>query len=183
VDDAQLRADRTGVGCLSAVQQDTAVTCVDWDVFHGWKEGGDQGFAGVVTVQDVDGAQVDRADWTVPTDAAADRALADLGWRRVGAWSWDWFHRRVAPVTAAPIVPAQQLPASAPPSSQGPSPTSGNSSHRPRRDGPAAIAKLRRPGGIPVVNPFRAADSVDSLTRKGCGYLAMHSTQRLASPR
>ena len=134
VDDAQLRADHTGVGCLSAVQQDTAVTCVDWDVFHGWKEG-DQGFAGVVTVQDVDGAQVDRADWTVPTDAAADRALADLGWRRVGAWSWDWFHRRVAPVTAAPIVPAQQLPASAPPSSQGPSQTSGNSSHRPRRDG------------------------------------------------
>jgi hypothetical protein len=50
------------VGCFLAVQTDTAVTCVDWEVFHGWKEG-DPDFAGVVTVQDGDGAQVGRAEW------------------------------------------------------------------------------------------------------------------------
>ena len=81
--------EQAGARCFLAVQQDTAVTCVDWEVFHGWTLD-DPDFAGMITVQDGDGAQVGRADWTVPTEAAADRCLAGLGWRRVGAWSWDW---------------------------------------------------------------------------------------------
>ena len=28
--------EQAGAGCFLAVQQDTAVTCVDWEVFHGW---------------------------------------------------------------------------------------------------------------------------------------------------
>ena len=112
--------EQAGARCFLAVQQDTAVTCVDWEVFHGWTEG-DPEFAGMVSVQDGDGAQVGRADWTVPTDAAADRCLAGLGWRRVGAWSWDWSHRRVAPVIVASVVPAQAAPSLSP----GPSPTAG----------------------------------------------------------
>ena len=112
--------EQAAAGCFLAVQQDTAVTCVDWQVFHGWTVD-DPDFAGMITVQDGDGAQVGCADWTVPTDAAADRCLAGLGWRRVGAWSWDWSHRRVAPVIAASVLPAQAAPSLSP----GPSPTAG----------------------------------------------------------
>ena len=102
-------AEQTGVRCFLAVQQNTAASCVDPGVFHGWKEG-DPGFAGVVTVQNGNGAQVGRADSTAPSDAAADRCLANPGWRRVGESGWDWSHRRCAPVAAVPVVPAQPSP-------------------------------------------------------------------------
>ena len=111
--------EQAEVGCFLAVQQDTAVTCVDWEVFHGWRVG-DPEFAGAISVQDRGGAQVACADWTVPTDSAADRCLADLGWLRVDAWSWDWFHRRVAPVSVAPVAPAPpSLPSPCPPPTAG----------------------------------------------------------------
>jgi hypothetical protein len=113
-------AEQAGVMCSWRSSQNTASSCVDWGVFHGWKEG-DPGFAGVVTVQNGDGAQVGRADWTAPSAAAGDRCLANPGSRRVGESGMDWAHRRCAPVAAVPVVPAQPSP----PLSPCPSPTAG----------------------------------------------------------
>jgi hypothetical protein len=83
-----------------AVQQDVAVTVVDWPVVHAWSEG-DPDFVGSVTVLDEAGAQLATTDWPAPTDLAADRSLGRIGWQRVGPWQRDWLGRRAAPVTRA----------------------------------------------------------------------------------
>jgi hypothetical protein len=80
-----------------AVQQDTAVTGVDWQVFHSWVEG-DPDFSGVVSVLDDGHAQLATAGWDAPTDGAADRSLHRMGWHRIGPWQLDWVGRRTAPV-------------------------------------------------------------------------------------
>jgi len=89
-----------------AVQQDIAVTVVDWPVVHGWTED-DPDFVGAVTVLDHAGRQLAAADWPAPTDVSADRSLSGMGWRRVGPWERDWLGRRAAPVTPARSLPRQ----------------------------------------------------------------------------
>ena len=49
-----------------AVQQDVAVTVVDWPVVHAWSED-DPDFVGAVTVLDEAGAQLATTDWPAPT--------------------------------------------------------------------------------------------------------------------
>jgi hypothetical protein len=82
------------------VQDDLAATCVDWQVFHAWREG-DPDFTGAVTVLDDADAQLASTAWDAPTDRAADRSLQRMGWRRVGPWELDWLGRRIAPATRA----------------------------------------------------------------------------------
>ena len=84
-----------------AVQDDVAVTVVDWPVVHAWRED-DPDFVGAVTVIDRRGAQLVTAEWAAPTDRAADLTLTGIGWARVGPWQTDWEGRRSAPVTPAP---------------------------------------------------------------------------------
>ena len=48
-----------------AVQQDIAVTVVDWPVVHAWAED-DPDFVGAVTVLDGAGRQLVTADWAAP---------------------------------------------------------------------------------------------------------------------
>ena len=81
-----------------AVQEDVAVTVVDWHVVHAWTEG-DPGFVGAVTVLDGRGAEVLTTGWASPSDRAADASLTGVGWERVGPWERDWEGRRSAPVT------------------------------------------------------------------------------------
>ena len=84
----------------SAVQLDVSVTIVDWPVVHAWTEG-DPDFVGEVNVTDEVGAPLASMVWPAPTDLAADWSLVQAGWRRIGAWTWDWAGRRVAPVAVA----------------------------------------------------------------------------------
>ena len=86
-----------------AVQGDTAITCVDWQAFHSWQDG-DPAFTGVITVLDDHGGQQTMANWSSPTDAAADTALRNTDWRRVGPWNSDNDGRRSAPVYRPPAV-------------------------------------------------------------------------------
>ena len=75
-----------------AVQQDIAVTVVDWPVVH-WTED-DPDFVGAVTVLDHAGRQLATGDRPAPTDVSADRCLSGMGWRRAGPWERDWLGRR-----------------------------------------------------------------------------------------
>ena len=108
--DAELAwADRTGWsdgGRVTAVQQDIAVTVVDWPVVHAWTED-DPDFVGAVTVLDHAERQLAAADWAAPTDDSADRSLSGMGWRRVGPWERDWLGRRTALVTPVRALPRQ----------------------------------------------------------------------------
>jgi len=97
-----------------AVQDDVAVTVVDWPVMHAWREG-DPDFVGAVTVIDGHGAQLVTAEWPSPTDRAADLALTEVGWTRTGPWERDWEGRRAAPVArdqspAGPSLPHDSTP-------------------------------------------------------------------------
>lgn len=83
-----------------AVQLDVSVTIVDWPVVHAWTED-DPGFVGEVSVTNEVGVPLVSMVWPAPTDLAADWSLDQGGWRRVGAWGWDWAGRRVAPVAGA----------------------------------------------------------------------------------
>ena len=89
-----------------AVQQDIAVTVVDWPVVHAWAED-DPDFVGAVTVLDGAGRQLVTADWPAPTDDSADSSLSGMGWRRVGPWERDWLGRRAALVTPVRALPRQ----------------------------------------------------------------------------
>ena len=80
-----------------AVQGDTAITCVDWQAFHSWQDG-DPAFTGVITVLDDHGGQQTMANWSSPTEAAADTSLGNTGWQRVGPWKSDHHGWRSAPV-------------------------------------------------------------------------------------
>ena len=99
-------AGATAAAGYRAVQQDIAVTVVDWPVVHGWTED-DPDFVGAVTVLDHAGRQLATADWPPPTDVSADRSLSGMGWRRVGPWERDWLGRRAAPVTPVRSLPRQ----------------------------------------------------------------------------
>jgi len=57
-----------GGGLAGGAAGTRVVTCVDWDVFHGWKEG-DPDFAGVVTVQTGTAPRSAARTGRVPTDA------------------------------------------------------------------------------------------------------------------
>ncbi|MBM9465904.1 hypothetical protein [Nakamurella leprariae] len=89
-----------------AVAQGAQSSGMDWisssDLGSASDSGGADGFAGSVFVIDDDGRQVATAAWTAPSDAAADAALASLGWCRDGGWGVDRFGRRSAPVTPLP---------------------------------------------------------------------------------
>ena len=74
-------AGATAATGYRAVQQDIAVTVVDWPVVHGWTED-DPDFVGAVTVLDHAGRQLATADWPAPADVSADRSLSGMGWRR-----------------------------------------------------------------------------------------------------
>ena len=63
-----------------AVQQDIAVTVVDWPVVHAWNVG-DPDFVGAVTILDEEGAQMAIVEWPAPTDGAADLSLNRHGWQ------------------------------------------------------------------------------------------------------
>ena len=89
-----------------AVQDDVAVTVVDWPVVHAWREG-DPDFVGAVTVIDDGGAQLLTVEWPAPTDAAADQALTRAGWARAGPWARDFEGRRSAPVAPGPDRPSR----------------------------------------------------------------------------
>jgi hypothetical protein len=85
-----------------AVQIDMSISCVDWPVVHSWSES-DESFVGMVTVQDVvTHAERAAAEWSHPTDEAADAALAGAGFRRAGEWETDWTGRRTAMVQPWP---------------------------------------------------------------------------------
>jgi len=99
-------AGATAATGYRAVQQDIAVTVVDWPVVHGWTED-DPDFVGAVTVLDHAGRQLAAADWPAPTDVSADRSLSGMGWRRVGPWERDWLGRRGAKVTPVRSLPRQ----------------------------------------------------------------------------
>ena len=106
-----VRAAPKSVSGYWAVQDDVAVTVVDWPVMHAWREG-DPDFVGAVTVIDGHGAQLVTAEWPSPTDHAADLALTEVGWTRTGPWERDWEGRRAAPVArdqspAGPSLPRQ----------------------------------------------------------------------------
>ena len=88
------------------MQQDIAVTVVDWPVVHAWAED-DPDFVGAVTVLDHAERQLATADWAAPTDDSADRSLSGMGWRRVGPWERDWLGRRTALVTPVRALPRQ----------------------------------------------------------------------------
>jgi len=92
-----------------AVQQDVAVTVVDWPAVHAWSEG-DTDFVGAVTVTDGAGGLLATADWPAPSDESADSSLEAIGWRRVGPWERDRSGRRVAPVARRPVLPRQPDP-------------------------------------------------------------------------
>lgn len=99
-------ADRdVDVSGFRAVHLDISVTIVDWPVVHAWSEG-DPDFDGELNVTDEVGVPLARMVWPAPTDLAADWSLYQAGWRLVGAWTWDWAGRRVAPVAAAASVAA-----------------------------------------------------------------------------
>ena len=86
-----------------AVQQDAVADCVDWQVYHAWRED-DPNFSGAIIVLNEQGAQ-SAAAWSIPTDAGADIAPTGIGWRRSGPWSPDGLGRRTAGIdrSAAPL--------------------------------------------------------------------------------
>ena len=88
------------------LQDDVAVTVVDWQVVHAWRPG-DPDFVGALTIIDDRGTQLATAGWSDPTDEAADQSLVQVGWRRTGPWEPDWLGRRSAPVRPAPAIPQQ----------------------------------------------------------------------------
>jgi hypothetical protein len=92
-----------------AVQQDVAVTVVDWPAVHAWSEG-DTDFVGAVTVTAGAGGLPATVDWPVPGDESADSSLGGMRWRRVGPWERDRLGRRVAPVAPIPVLPRQGGP-------------------------------------------------------------------------
>jgi hypothetical protein len=94
---------------VPAVQDDVAVTVVDWPVTHAWRVG-DPDFVGAVTVLDDRGAPLVTVNWPAPTDRDADAALHEIGWSRVGPWQRDWEGRRSAPVTRTPFHTPSGLP-------------------------------------------------------------------------
>ena len=89
-----------------ALQDDVAVTVVDWQVVHAWRPG-DPDFVGALTIINDRGTQLATAAWSDPTDEAADRSLVQVGWRRIGPWEPDWLGRRSAPVHPAAAIPQQ----------------------------------------------------------------------------
>ena len=68
---SQVDESQAGGAGYRAVQGDTAATCVDWQAFHCWQDG-DPAFTGVVTVLNDHGGQQTMANWSSPTDEAAD---------------------------------------------------------------------------------------------------------------
>jgi hypothetical protein len=90
-----------------ALQDDIAVTVVDWQVVHAWRPG-DPDFVGALTIVDDRGTQLVTADWSDPTDEAADQSLFEVGWRRIGPWEPDWLGRRWAPVHPPVAIPEQR---------------------------------------------------------------------------
>ncbi len=93
-----------------AVQEDTAVTCVDWQPSHAWTDR-DVDFTGQVSILGPKpGKPVAAARWDTPTDHAADHALHQLGWHRTGPWNTDPLGRRTAPVTDLATLPAPPNP-------------------------------------------------------------------------
>jgi len=95
---AFLAAPAADTDTYRAVQEDTtAVTGVDWQVFHAWTED-DPDFSGVITIRDHNGVDVGTSTWRTPTDPAADQSLTRIGWHRTGPWEPDRHGRRDAPV-------------------------------------------------------------------------------------
>lgn len=90
-----------GVSWPCKVQGDTTITCMDWPGFHLWQNG-DPAFTGIVTVLDDHGWRQTIANWSSPTDAAADASLGHTGWQRVGPWNSDNNGRRSAPACRSP---------------------------------------------------------------------------------
>ena len=88
-----------------AVQEDTAVTCVDWQPCHSWAAE-DPDFTGRVTVlREPATRPVATADWVIPTDEVADHALRRIGWQLTAPWHTDPHGQRTAPVTRDPCPP------------------------------------------------------------------------------
>ena len=123
-----LPAPPSGSG-YRAVQDDVAVTVVDWPVMHAWREG-DPDFVGAVTVLDDRGGQLVTVDWPAPTDRDADAALHRVGWSRIGPWQQDWEGLRSAPVTRTPFP-------------TGPAPVGQHRPHGTDRAGPGAPERRR----------------------------------------
>jgi len=100
-----------------AVQQDIAVTVVDWPVVHAWAED-DPDFVGAVTVLDHAERQLATADWAAPTDDSADRSLSGMGMaagRAVGTGLAGPADRAGdpgsgAPPAGRPMTPSRALP-------------------------------------------------------------------------
>ena len=91
-----------------AMQDDVAVTVVDWQVVHAWRPG-DPDFVGALTIINDRGTQLATARWSDPTDEAADQSLTEVGWRRTGPWEPDWLGRRSAPVRPASAIAQQEI--------------------------------------------------------------------------
>ena len=83
---AFLAAPAADTDTYRAVQEDTAVTGVDWQAFHAWTED-DPDFSGVITIRDHNGVDVGTSTWRTPTDPAADQSLTRIGWHRTGPGS------------------------------------------------------------------------------------------------
>src|SRR5664279_4615991 len=83
---AFLAAPAADTDTYRAVQEDTAVTGVDWQAFHAWTED-DPDFSGVITIRDHNGVDVGTSTRRTPTDPAADQSLTRIGWHRTGPGS------------------------------------------------------------------------------------------------
>ena len=98
---AFLTAPSADTNSYHAMQEDTAVAAVDWQVFRTWTDD-DPDFSGVITIRDGIGAYVATSTWITPTDQAADHSLTRIGWHRTGPWGPDRLGRRDAPVARIP---------------------------------------------------------------------------------
>ncbi|MTD13584.1 hypothetical protein GIS00_06455 [Nakamurella sp. YIM 132087] len=92
------------------MQQDAGAGAVDWTVSRDSSDF----FEGSVFVVAEDGQQLGSATCDAPGDDAADRALAELGWTRLGDWTPDEYGRPAAVVTRSEVVvitlPPQSVP-------------------------------------------------------------------------